>query len=243
MKFSIITAVYNNKAFLEECINSVINQSYDNIEYIIIDGGSTDGSRDIIKKHEHKISKWISERDSGIYDAINKGVKLATGDVIGLLHSDDIFANKNIIEKAAELFKKENADLLYSDLEYVDKQNNTFRKWHSGAFNTLRFGWMPPHPTLFIRKNLFDRYGFYNTKYRISSDYEMVLRLFNKNNFVVSYLPEVAVKMRTGGASNKSLSNIFQKSKEDYWALKSNNLSFPLFTLFCKNMRKIGQFF
>ncbi|HEX3033790.1 MAG TPA: glycosyltransferase family 2 protein [Thermodesulfobacteriota bacterium] len=266
MKFTIITAVYNNAAHLESALKSVLGQTYANLEYIVIDGGSTDGCVDILRQAQDDLLrsgggrtgqaqddtlrqaqgdrkfKWISEPDNGIYEALNKGIRLASGDVIGILHSDDVFTDEHVIEKVAAIFEKRNAHLLYSDLEYIDKNNKTFRKWRSGKFKSLRFGWMPPHPTLFVKKSLFDKYGLYDTRLQISSDYEMVLRLFGKENLRVSYLPEVTVKMRTGGASNRSIGNIVQKSREDYLALKSNHMALPFFTLLCKNVRKVGQF-
>lgn len=243
LKISVITLVHNCERYLTHAILSVVNQSHQNVEYIVIDGGSKDRSLEIIRKNRKNITKWLSEPDEGIYDALNKGIKHATGNVIGLLHADDIFAGETVIERIAKVFENDNADLVYSDLEYIAKNGKTFRKWKAGAYKTLRYGWMPPHPTLFVKKELFERYGLYRLNYKISSDYDMVLRLFKQKELKISYLPEVTVKMRTGGASNKSLGNIFQKSKEDYLALKNNGMSIPLFTLLCKNLRKIGQFF
>ncbi len=173
MKFTIITAVYNNSSTLESALNLFSLKVITDIEHIVVDGGSTDGSVEILKQvqddkeemlkqvrmtrdGDKDAFRWISERDEGIYDALNKGIKLASGDVIGLLHSDDVFADEFVIEKIAALFEKDNADMVYSDLEYIDSKGKTFRKWHSGDFKTLRFGWMPPHPTLFVKKELFD---------------------------------------------------------------------------------------
>ena len=244
---SIITAVYNNKEFIEDAINSVLTQSYPNIEYVVIDGGSTDGTLDIIKKYDKKISKWISEPDSGIYDALNKGIKLSTGDIIGFLHSDDIFADYNVIEKIAGKFNLANVDAVYSDLVYVSKSNTNkiIRCWKTGKFleKSLKFGWMPPHPTLFVRRSLYETHGLFDIGLKIASDYDMTLRLLKNNSGSIVYLNEVLVKMRLGGRSNKSLKNILRKSSEDYKALKKNNFSFPAFTLLLKNIRKLKQFF
>lgn len=247
MLFTILTAVYNNKPHIEECIQSVLSQDYDQIEHIIIDGGSNDGTVEIINKYQDKISKFISEPDEGIYYALNKGIKAASGDVVGLLHSDDMFYDEHVISKIAELFKKTNTDSVYSDLVYVYKDNpdKILRYWKAGEFNynSLKMGWMPPHPAFFVKKNIYDKFGGFDTSYKIASDYEIVLRFLAKHKISSSYLPEVTVKMRTGGASNKSISNIKHKSQEDYKALKAAGFSLPAFTLFWKNLRKVPQFF
>ncbi len=262
MKISIITAVYNNKEHIESCINSITSQTYKDIEYIIIDGGSTDGTVETIKNYippagrqelktflpvvKVKNLNIISEKDNGIYDALNKGIKLATGDVIGLLHSDDLFYDEKVLEKIADLFKEKEVDSVYSDLVYVYKDNpdKVLRYWKAGEFNysLLNRGWMPPHPTIFIKKKIYDESGGFNSSYKISSDYELVLRLLGKHKISTAYLPEVTIKMRAGGKSNKSIGNIYQKSSEDYRALKQNGFSFPAYTLFMKNLRKLPQF-
>lgn len=392
MKFSIITATKNNKTGLLRAIECVRNQTYKNVEHIIVDGGSTDGSAEAIRnlqltmnnsgrtsvilnemKDLHSAIDFspaaqndplhttnysllaISEADSGIYDAINKGIKLATGDVIGLLHSDDLFADENVLEKVAEVFKSraeskeqsrkaqsdnesivilnemndllsaadsspaaqndggriesisitgqpstfamtERIEAVYSDLVYVrnkskvkkpvpnwmrdqkskvesgnadsgseagmTKQSTTYYSLLTTSYSVIRYwktqkeefttetqrhrvlqnGWMPPHPTLFIRREIFEKYGFYNTELRIASDYEMILRLLFKNQITSYYLPITTYLMSIGGASNKSLKNILQKSKEDYRAMKMNGINFPFFTLVCKNFRKLPQF-
>ncbi len=247
MKFSVITAVYNNAAHIEDCIKSVTGQSYSNIEYIIIDGGSTDGTVDIIKKYESKLSKWVSEKDNGIYDALNKGIKLATGDVIVFVHSDDMFASVDVLQKAAEVFKEKKCDSVYGDLLYVSKDNtdNVIRYWKSGTYryNKLFFGWMPAHPAFYVKKKVYDELGLFNTSFRIAADYDVVLRFLHKGKISAEYVPDVFVKMRTGGASNKSAGNIIKKSSEDYKALMLNGFSVPWLTLFFKNVRKLPQFF
>jgi glycosyltransferase len=244
---TIITAVRNNKEFIDDAINSVLTQSYPKIEYIIIDGNSTDGTSAIIKKYEKKISKYISEPDIGIFDALNKGIANSSGDVIGFLHSDDLLANDKVVEKIAYHFGSANTDVVYSDLVYVSKKNinKVVRYWKAGEFSSrsLKFGWMPPHPAVFARRSLYEKYGLFDTGLKIASDYDMILRLLKNNPASVFYTHEVCVKMRLGGKSNRSFKDILLKSKEDYKALRKNNFTFPAFTLFLKNVRKLNQFF
>ena len=248
MKISIITAVLNNKTHIEACINSVKSQTYKDIEYIIIDGGSTDGTLEIIKHSTFNIQHYsfVSEKDNGIYDALNKGIKIVTGDVIGLLHSDDIFADNTVIGKVVEKFKEVNTDSVYGDLEYVRANdiNKRIRYWKAGSCDEkkLKHGWMPPHPAFFVRRNIFDKAGLYNTEYKVSADYDMILRLLWKEKITAEYLPVIITKMRWGGASNRDISAIIQKSREDYSALRKNGVPLPLFTVFLKNVRKLGQF-
>jgi len=253
MKISLITAIYNNRENIHSCINSVLSQSFKDIEYIIIDGGSNDGSIELIRENELQITKdlqkfiFVSEPDSGIYDAINKGINLASGEIIGLLHSDDVFYNEFVIEKIVNVFNNRNVDSVYGDLEYVSKEdlNKVFRYWKAGEFKykILKQGWMPPHPTFFIKKKIYDEFGSFNHLFSIAADYELIMRFLYKNKISIAYLPEVMVKMRVGGASNKSIKNIFRKSFEDYQSLKINGINTPLITLFLKNIRKLPQFF
>ncbi len=249
MKISIITATKNNKPGLLRAIECVREQTYKNVEHIIVDGGSTDGTVESIKNEQLTIKNlsYISGEDSGIYDAINKGINLAGGDIIGLLHSDDLYAHENVISSVAEVFNSTGADAVYADLQYVDNKNpdKIFRNWKAGEFDrkALKYGWMPPHPALFIKRHLFNQYGFYDESLTIAADYEFVLRVFNQMDFKPAYLPEVIYKMKTGGQSNKSPVNIFNKSKEDYRAIKKHGFTFPIFVLLCKNFRKIPQLF
>lgn len=230
---------------LEECFRSVFSQVYPSIEYIVVDGGSTDGSRDIIQQYSDKIARWISEPDKGIYDAINKGINLATGDVTGLLHSDDLFESTDTIAHIAEAFQNNSCDAVYGNLVYTSRHNpdQVLRFWKSKPFskNLLRNGWMPPHPTLFVKSHWFNVKGAYRTDFRIAADYDLILRLFGTKEFSCVYLDEVITRMRTGGASNASIKNIFLKSKEDWIALRQNKAG-GLLTLFLKNIRKIFQF-
>ena len=246
MTISIITATYNNQKTVEQAIKSVLNQTYPNIEYIIIDGQSTDGTLDIIEKYKNKINTVISEADEGMYDALNKGIELATGELIGFVHADDFYNDQKIIEKVAEIFKKKNIDSIYGDLDYVSAVNpdKVIRHWKAGKFSVkkLKKGWMPPHPTFFVKKEVYNKLGRFNLNYKIAADYDLILRFLGKHKISTSYLPEVLVKMRWGGTSNSSLTNIIQKSKEDYIVLKENNIG-GLGSVFLKNFRKLGQFF
>jgi len=248
MKISIITVVLNNKKHIEGCIESVISQSYKDIEHVIVDGGSTDGTVQKIQSSKLKIKNCIviSEKDSGIYDAINKGINNSTGDIIGLLHSDDVFADNTVIEKVMNKFVKEKSDSVYGDLEYVraDDINKRIRYWHAGDCNIkkLKHGWMPPHPAFFVRRDVFSKFGLYSTEYKVASDYEMVLRLLWKGRITSAYLPIVITKMRWGGVSNRDVSSVMLKSREDYKALKANSVPSPLIAVFLKNVRKLHQF-
>ncbi len=247
MKVSIITAILNNKELIEDCINSVLNQPCQNIEYIVIDGGSTDGTLEIIKKYKDKISKWISEPDKGIYDGLNKGIRLATGDIVGFLHTDDFYAHDKVIETVVSNMEKYNVDSCYGDLLYVDKNNTNkiIRYWKSQPYRDGLFkkGWMPPHPTFFVKKEVYEKYGYFNTDFKIASDYELMLRFLHKYKISTCYIPEVLIKMRLGGASNRSLKNLITKTTEDYRAWKVNNLKRSFYTIPFKNLSKIPQFF
>ncbi len=245
MKISIISAVYNNVETIEQAIKSVLSQKYDEIEYIVVDGGSTDGTLEIIKKYSNKIDVIISEKDNGIYEALNKGIDLATGDIIGFLHSDDLYSSKNVLSQIAEVFKLNNCDGIYSDLNYVKKNNidKVLRYWKSEKFSMslLKKGWMPAHPTLFLKKEVYAQYGKFDTDFNIAADYDFMLRVLS-NGIKVNYIPKVLYLMRIGGVSNKSLKNIINKTKEDLKALKKNNIG-GLLTIIRKNISKIPQFF
>jgi glycosyltransferase len=214
MKISIITVTKNDRNNIQSCIDSVQSQNYVELEYIIIDGASTDGTVDIIKQYNSKISNWISEEDNGIYDAMNKGINMASGDIIGFLNSDDLYAGPDILELVAETFQANNTDSFYGDLVYVSKDdtNNVIRNWKSCEFNFELFknGWHPPHPTFFVKKNIYEKYGTFDTKYKIGADYALMLKFLIKHKISVKYIPEVLVKMRVGGRSNKSLFNILK---------------------------------
>ena len=244
-KITIITAVYNRSETIGQAIKSVAAQSYDNVEHIIIDGASTDNTLSEVEKHSHARIRVISEPDNGIYDALNKGMKTATGDVIGLMHSDDFFAHNDVLTNVARVFEEERPDAVFGDLDYVSATNPTkvIRRWKPGSYSHTKLsgGWMPPHPTLYVRRDVIERFGGYNIDYRIAADYEAILRWFGQAEILSVYLPEIMVKMRVGGESNRSLERVMRKSREDYRALQSNNLG-GLGTLAWKNLSKISQF-
>ena len=244
MKVSVITVVYNDIKHIECCIKSIISQSYPNIEYIIIDGKSSDGTLDVISHYKNKITKITSEKDEGYVDAMNKGLRMATGDIIGFLHSDDFYAQSSVIEDVVEVFKKEDTDSVYGDLVYVS-QNDTekiIRYWKSGNFavEKIKNGWMPPHPALFIKRKVYEKYDFLDKTFKIAADYELILRFLYKNRISTHYMPKTLVKMRWGGISNKSIKNIFKKSMEDYKICKRYGLSVT--SLIKKNIIKLPQF-
>ena len=243
-KISLITVCYNAAGTIERCINSVARQRYMELEYIIIDGGSVDGTRELILKHKAEDHLFISERDEGMYDAINKGILRAKGDIIGLLHADDYFADDRVLTDIADVFASEDPDLLYADLDYVNKKGAIVRKWRSGQYVPGRFnrGWMPPHPTLYVKKKLFDDFGLYNTDYGTAADYELMLRFMHFNRAKVFYLNKVIVKMRSGGQSNRSLGNRMLAWKHDFNAMVCHRIPFPLLGIVLKPLRKISQF-
>lgn len=244
---SLITTVFNNKETIEDAIKSVLNQSYPNIEYIITDGGSTDGTIEIINKYKNKINKFVSEPDKGIYDGMNKGIKLSSGDIIGILNSDDLYASNDVIEKVVNEMEEKNVDVCWGDLVYVDAKNTdkVIRYWKSSEYKEGKFkkGWMPPHPTFFVRKWVYDKYGMFNLDFPISADYELMLRFLEKYKINSCYIPQVLVKMRVGGKSNKSIKNIIKANIECYRAWKVNGLRINPLRIFLKPLSKIPQYF
>ncbi len=247
MRISIITATNNSEASIETAISSVNNQLYEDIEHIFIDNLSSDNTLDIIRSKSQRHKLVISEKDNGIYDALNKGIKKASGDVIGFLHSDDFFAKENVVSKIISGFQSnKKIDIIYGDLEYVskDKPERIIRKWKSGEYkkNKMKFGWMPPHTCLFMKRNLYQKYGLFDISYKISADYESILRYMWKNHPTVKYLPFVFTKMRLGGVSNRNLENIYIKMKEDRHAMKRHGIPSSTALIF-KSLRKLNQFF
>jgi len=250
MMFSIITATYNSAETIQETIESVLSQNDCDIEYVVVDGQSNDGTLEIIKKNESRFNgrmRWFSEPDRGIYDALNKGIRLATGDIIGMLHSDDVFASSSVINAIQEVFEKTNADVVYGDLVYVDQKNpeKVLRYWRSQPFHSalLLRGWMPAHPTVFMKKEIYEQHGGFDLSFSISADYDFLLRVFQDDSLHSVYLAQVITKMRVGGTSNKTIRNIVIKSKEDYRALRKNGFSHTGWILAMKNFSKITQFF
>ncbi len=248
MKISVITISYNSSATIEDTIKSVIMQDYDDIEYLVIDGKSKDNTLSIVKKYENKISKIISEKDGGLYFGLNKGLQMASGEVVGAIHSDDIYAHNKVISRVAEMFKNDTSlEGVYADLVFVDRfdTNKIMRVWKAGECRPSSFenGWMPPHPTFFVRKEVYEKYGYLNTGLKLSADYELMLRLIHKHNIKIAYLPETIVKMRMGGASNVNFFVRLKANIEDKLAWRLNNLKPGLLTSFKKPLRKIGQYF
>ena len=246
MKISLITVTHNSEKYLSECIESVIKQTYGNIEHIVIDGKSTDKTVDIIKKYNKNIAKWISESDRGMYDAINKGIAMATGDVIGILNSDDLLVSEDTIETIVRTFKEQNVDSVFGDLEYVDKENTDriFRIWKGKKYNKnlFKMGWMPGHPTFYIKKSLIERFGGYENHYFTAADYEFMVRYLYKHNISSYYLPKLIVKMRMGGASNKNLNQRLRANRRDYLAMKHNSIPMPFIVSILKPLIKMHQF-
>jgi glycosyltransferase involved in cell wall biosynthesis len=245
VKVSIITITYNSEATLKDTIESVVNQTYHDMEYIIVDGKSTDNSLAIIDSYKDKISKVISEKDNGLYDALNKGIALATGDLIGIIHSDDFYTDNFVIEKIVKSIKENNSDAAYADLYYVDKvdTNKIFRKWKSGIYKHGIFlnGWMPPHPTFFAKRSCYEKFGSFNLSFVSAADYELMLRFIHKHKIKLAYLPEFIIKMRVGGKSNVSLKNRIRANNEDRKAWIINGLKPKFYTLYAKPLRKIIQ--
>ena len=247
MKISIITVCYNAKEHIGNCIKSVIEQKYPHIEYIIIDGGSNDGTLDIIKGFKSDISVLVSEPDMGIYHALNKGIAMATGDCIGIMHSDDFFADDTILLKVANAYMENDIDILYGNLNYVDRNDTqkVVRRWRSENYNDklLLRGWMPAHPTFYAKRNCYLAFGDYDLQFKSASDYDLMLRFLYKTPFKKYFLNIVMVKMRVGGTSNKTFRNRYIANREDYLALIKNKIPNPYIVTFFKPIRKIIQFF
>jgi len=246
MKVSIITITFNSAETIEDTIQSVLSQDYKDIEYIIVDGASKDATLDIVERYRSSVSTIISEPDKGIYDAMNKGVALATGDVIGILNSDDFYADATVISDMVKTMQESGSDACYADLVYVDRNDTTriIRSWKSGEYRHGHFlrGWMPPHPTFFVKRSLYLKHGVYSLALRSAADYELMLRFIHKHGVSLSYLPRVITKMRTGGQSNISLKNRWRANREDRLAWKMNGLQPGLFTLLRKPLSKLLQY-
>ncbi|EGR4062145.1 glycosyltransferase family 2 protein [Vibrio cholerae] len=246
MKVSVITATYNSSQTIVDTVRSLEGQTYSDIEYIIVDGASKDNTLQVIEQNCSRVSKIISEPDRGIYDALNKGIQAATGDIIGFLHSDDLLAYPQAIADLVNTMQASQSQAVYADLEYVSKDDisKTVRLWTSGEYQkqNLLNGWMPPHPTFYMRRECYQALGMFDLSFRISADYDSLLRYLWLNSVTMSYLPKVLIKMRVGGASNRSLRNIYKKSFEDIRALKNSHVFWPK-ALLIKNVSKIPQFF
>lgn len=245
LKISLITVSYNAESTINSCIQSVIRQNFNSVEYIVIDGGSTDKTINIVNNYKHFISHIVSEPDKGIYDAMNKGIKLATGDVVGMLNADDFFADETVLNTIAQVFVQYNVNIIYADLDYIKENGSIVRKWRSGSYNAKSFnlGWMPPHPTFYCKRNLFEKFGFYSLSYGTAADYELMLRFLYVNKLSAHYIKKVIIKMKVGGKSNKSFSNRVKGLFFDLKAMRNNGISIPIITLIVKPLRKIIQYF
>ncbi|WP_207384508.1 glycosyltransferase family 2 protein [Legionella impletisoli] len=245
LKFSIIVATYNSQSNIKTCLQSILKQTHQQIELVIIDGGSTDGTLQEIQCSGIKPDILVSEPDNGIYDALNKGLSKATGDVIGFVHSDDFLTSTDVLASISECFLEQKVDGVYGDLQYVHRDNTNLivRHWKSRPFNTslLKRGWMPAHPTLYLRRGVYEKHGRFDMSLRIAADYDFIVRVMSDNELAFAYLSKVLVKMRLGGASNRNFKNLVQKSKEDYYVLRKNKVG-GLYTLLCKNLLKLPQF-
>lgn len=246
MKISVITATYNCEKTLQTTFESIAKQTHNDLEHIVIDGGSQDNTLNLIQGWTSHALTWESGKDKGIYDALNKGIKKSSGEIIGFLHADDIYHDDKVLERISQSFEDPQIDIVYGDLVYVKKNDmsHVIRMWKSHDFNVknLSAGWMPAHPTFYVRKKIYEQYGGFDLKYRISSDYDNMLRILRKKNpSSITYIPKILVRMRTGGVSNNSLKNIINKTLEDYSISKNNNIG-GIRTVILKNLLKINQF-
>lgn len=245
MRISVVTAVYNARDTIADAMESILQQSHADIESIVIDGASRDGTCELLEGYRHRIDTLVSEPDGGIYDALNKGLAHARGEVIGFLHADDVLAGTDTLERVAKAFADPSVDAVYGDLVYVSRHEpgRIIRYWQAGEYlpHRLRRGWMPPHPTFYVRRRVYERLGAFDTTLHIAADYDCMLRFLIKGGIRCRYIPEVLVIMRMGGASNRSWSNIARKSAEDYRAIRRNHAG-GVMTLVQKNMTKLPQF-
>lgn len=248
LTISVITVTRNCAATVAECLASVAAQTYPHREHVVVDGASTDSTLAILTAHTQQLSVLKSEPDAGIYDALNKGISLARGDVVGFLHADDLYARPNVLAQIAAAFEDTAVCAVYGDLQYVSKVNTSLvvRHWVSSPFTSRRlaWGWMPPHPTLYVRREWYERIGGFDTRYSIAADYLSILQMFSQAGFKSVYLPKVLVKMRLGGASNKSFNNLVHKSAEDWRALRSTQVGAfgGVGAMVWKNLSKLVQF-
>ncbi len=247
LKVSILTVSYNREKTIEKTIKSVLSQTYQNIEYIMVDGASTDGTGNIIRSYGNKIDNYISEPDQGIYDAMNKGMKLASGDIVGILNADDVFYDNSIVEKIVKAFNEQHIDAIYGDVQFFNPENphKVIRYYSSKRFlpEKFKFGIMPAHPSFYARRELFDKFGYYKTDYKIAADFELLLRLIYKNNIKCQYKKFPFVTMRMGGISNRNLKSNWILNKEIMRACKENGLKTNYLYIYSKYFRKIFEFF
>lgn len=246
MKVSIITVVYNGAEHIRDCIDSVLDQTYSDIEYLIIDGKSTDGTVEIVQSYGTKVARFVSEPDKGLYDAMNKGIRLATGAIIGLLNADDFYRHNGVIANMVALFERTGSDAVYGDMLYVDRHDTgkLKRYWRSGWYkeDAFMWGWMPGHLSFFARRALYETYGLFRLDMKSAADYELLLRFIHKNKAKLAYMDEVTIVMRAGGVSNSSLANRLRANQDDRLAWELNGMKPYFFTLWLKPLRKINQY-
>lgn len=248
MKVSIITAVYNRVDTLADTIDSVLSQTYPDIEYILIDGMSSDGTHEIVNRYRDRIDQSVREKDRGIYDALNKGIRLAKGEIVGLLHADDFFTDPHVIERIVQEFSQHPDTMgTYGDLNYVDSKHTgrKIRRWVARDYQVQRFrwGWMPPHPTVYLRRECYQSHGLFRDDFRLAADYELLVRMMVSNRLAMRYIPRTLVSMRVGGLSNASLSNRLRANREDAKAWVVNGMRVPFGLRWLKPLRKLGQYF
>lgn len=244
MKVTIVTVSFNSARTVVDTLRSVADQSHEDIEHVVIDGGSTDGTVSLVNQYGKHVSRFVTEPDKGIYDAMNKGLAFATGEIIGFLNADDVYADAGVIAHVAAAAAGSRVDAVFGDLVYVDAEagSRVIRRWRAGPYSRsrLRHGWMPPHPTLFVRTALLKEIGGFDTRFRVAADYDCVLRLFGRRDLQVAYIEKELVRMRLGGVSNGSIAGVLRKSREDLQAIRRNGLG-GIYALLCKNVRKVGQ--
>jgi len=237
MKITVITVAFNSAATLGDALRSVAAQTHRDVEHIVVDGASTDDTLEVIRQNGHRVTKVLSEPDQGIYDAMNKGLRMARGDMVGFLNADDVYEDTSVLAEIAAAASEPRVDAVYGDLLYVrrDHPDQVVRYWRSGRWSRRRlaFGWMPPHPTFFVRRTFMERHGCFDNRLRIAADYDLMLRYLTQSGICVAYVGRVLVRMRGGGASNRSLRELIRKSREDLVALKRNAVGGWL-TLLCK---------
>jgi glycosyltransferase involved in cell wall biosynthesis len=245
LKVSLLTVTLNNKETIPSCLESLQMQDYIDIEHIVKDGASKDNTLDIVKSLSPQ-SMVLTGKDTGIYDALNQAIEKSTGDVIGILHADDLYASANVISHVVRTFETAKCDAVYGDLNYVDRMDTgkVIRTWKSGEYTEGDFlkGWMPPHPAFFVRREIIEKYGAYNLSFKSAADYEWMLRLIHKHKIKLAYLPKTLVAMRLGGQSNASLINRFKANMEDRRAWKVNGLKPKWYTMYLKPLKKITQY-
>ncbi|MEH6679306.1 MAG: glycosyltransferase family 2 protein [Sediminicola sp.] len=248
MKVSIVTGTYNSEKYIADCVGSIHDQTYPHIEHIIIDGASKDGTVQRIKETPNRVAKLVSEPDKGIYDAMNKGLKMATGDIVGILNSDDFYNSNEVIAMVVDAFQRNAADCVYGNLYYVDQQRPEIikRTWTTGAYDPkkgFRTGWHPAHPSFFVKREVYEKYGYFDEEFKLAADFELMLRFLERHKLPATYIDFPMVRMRLGGATNKSWKNIVQGNKECIRAFGKNDLPIPSFYTLHRLLPKLKQYF